>query len=90
MSFENLPKEIRERIERQSRREEIWCPFCKHKQDTDTKYHHVTYWGSEGTSKCSCSSCGLSFFVKENVERTFKTYRVRENDAENEGCEGEQ
>jgi len=84
MTFDDLPKEIRERIERQSRREEIWCPFCKHQQDQDTKYHHVTYWGDDGSKECSCSSCGQKFFVKENVERTFKTFKAQ-HDEEEEG-----
>ena len=85
MTFDDLPKEIRERIERQSRREEIWCPFCEHQQTQETKYRFVTYWGDElGLGECACSSCGLSFFVKENVERTFKTFKAQ-HDEEEEG-----
>ena len=58
--------------------EQIWCPHCNHNQDTETIYHHVTYWGDEERKLCSCESCGKTFWVEENVERTFKSFKEDE------------
>lgn len=89
MSFENLPKEIRERIERQSRREEIWCPFCKTALGQDGFDGFVSYHGDSGAKSTTCGHCNIDFWVKEHVERTFTSYRSNP-DTENEGYEGEQ
>lgn len=80
--------EIKERIERESRAEELWCPHCKSKQDQDTKYHCVSMWGEDGAKSVNCGSCAHDFWVKENVKRTFTTYRVNP-DFEEEGYQGE-
>lgn len=67
--FEKRLREFRERRERETN---IFCPFCEHKQDTDTLYHYVSYWG-EDVKSCDCESCNKKFFVTEHVDRTFST-----------------
>ena len=59
-----------------NRGEDIVCPYCKHKQDMETVYHYVTYWGDDGGHKeCDCEHCNKKFMVIERVEREFGTYK---------------
>ena len=59
--------------------EDIICPYCKERQDVDSMYYYVTYWGDDGDHReCSCGSCGENFMVIERVERTFGTYKAKE------------
>jgi DNA-directed RNA polymerase subunit RPC12/RpoP len=51
--------------------EDIWCPYCDHKQDYELRSSFVSYWGESGEEKCSCEECGEEFLVEEHVERSF-------------------
>lgn len=77
-------EQVRAEIEEEKKQEEIWCPYCNHQQDDETKYNCVTYWGDDGDyNKVGCESCGKWFYVKENVRRTFKSIKeedVKENE----------
>lgn len=80
--------EIKDRIARERRAEDLWCPHCKTQQDNDTKYKCVTYWGDSGSKCVNCSSCGHDFWVLEHVKRTFKSFKTNP-DEEEEGYSGE-
>lgn len=56
----------------------IWCPYCNHQQDEETKCGHVSYWGDDEDKSCLCEECGKEFKVKEHVDRTFETIKEEE------------
>ncbi len=59
----------------------IWCPYCNHKQDEDTKSSFVTYWGEphkDDDQKCYCEECGKEFIVEESVTRTYETKKLED------------
>ena len=74
----DIDEKIKVIMEAKFHRENIFCPFCDHKQDNETKYHFVTYWGEDGAKECMCEHCNKTFFVKEVVERTFICKKTEE------------
>ena len=56
----------------------IWCPYCNFKQYEETKQDYVSYWGDGDDKSCVCDECGKEFKVKENVDRTFETLKIEE------------
>jgi C4-type Zn-finger protein len=58
------------------RSDTIICPYCYCKQDTETTYQHVSYWGEDSLERINCEHCGKDFYVEERVERTFETTTV--------------
>ena len=74
------PKQVMERIEKEVNeriaREDIICPYCNHKQDTDTRNHYVTYWGEDGEHTIDCESCDKPFIFEEKVQREFITRKM--------------
>jgi len=60
------------------RRNNIFCPFYNHKQDNETKYLHVSYWGEDPPKDCICEHCNKHFFVKEQVDRRFYSSKTEE------------
>jgi DNA-directed RNA polymerase subunit RPC12/RpoP len=70
---------MRDFEERYEQEHNIFCPYCNHKQDTQTMYEHCTYWGEsedESDQNCYCENCGKKFKVIENVERTYKAEKI--------------
>jgi DNA-directed RNA polymerase subunit RPC12/RpoP len=73
-----IVERIKKNIEEKRKREDIICPYCQHKQDNETKYHYVTYWGDDPEKECQCEHCSKMFFVKEEVERQFMCRRAED------------
>lgn len=57
----------------------IKCPHCGHVYDPSEDFEfiagHITYHGSEdGPTEAGCEACGKTFWVKEEVQRSYETY----------------
>ena len=61
----------------------IFCPYCYHKQDLDTVYKIATMWGDGEDKSCFCEKCGKDFRVEEEVTRVFKSYKEGEKNERN-------
>jgi len=73
-----IMERIKKNIEEKRKREDIICPYCQHKQDNETRYSFVTYWGDDPEKECQCEHCSKLFFVKEEVERQFMCRKAEE------------
>lgn len=86
MTYDDSAEAVMERIKKsiveKQRRYDIICPYCNHKQDNETKYHYVTYWGEDEEKECQCEHCNKKFMVKEEVERQFFCTKIEEIDYE--------
>jgi DNA-directed RNA polymerase subunit RPC12/RpoP len=74
--MERIKKNISEKMERRH----IICPYCQHKQDNETTYHYVSYWGDDDEKECHCEHCNKKFMVKEEVERQFLCKKMEDID----------
>jgi transposase-like protein len=60
-------------------RDTVACPHCRHEADmTDCEaiQGHVTYWGEDGPKPFECHSCGTTFYLKENITRSWTAGRT--------------
>lgn len=51
------------------------CPHCGHEHDgadCENAQHYVTFWGEGGPQEFECDSCGVEFYIKESVSRSFE------------------
>ena len=79
MDEETFEEKEKRWSEERERTQNIFCPYCDTKQDTDTMTKHITYHGeynSDEESECNCDECGKKFIVNEHVERTYTTERI--------------
>lgn len=77
----DLQKQLESLREQREREENIFCPYCDHKQDIDTMYQHVTYWGESDKEEdqiCYCEECGKKFIIEEHVTRTFTSEKMED------------
>ncbi len=66
-------------LERTREARNIKCPHCGHIYESGGDFEffaaHVSYHGSEdGPRKDECGSCGETFWVEEDVDRTYETH----------------
>lgn len=82
---EDFLKKLAEEEKNKRRSGEIVCPYCEHEQDSDTKYHHVSYWGEDSKCKETCEHCGKEFYVEEKVIRDFETTTIEWEEKDGKG-----
>ena len=70
-SFEEFDKRYKEE-------REIKCPYCGNIQEEDDGQYPVTYHGEPSVSEFCCQGCDETFFVKENVSRTYDVEKTEE------------
>ena len=82
LEINELEKQIDEKLRLMrieiERKTNILCPFCDRKQDNETKYLYVSYWGEDGIKECHCETCNKKFFVEEKVSREFVCMKTEE------------
>ncbi len=76
MENKSMMEELKTRMKELIKEQSIICPYCDIAQDTETRNGYVTYWGDDEEQECECGDCGKTFWVKENVRRTFKTHKL--------------
>ena len=76
MTTDDILARLAEEQKNKQTDEEIVCPYCKYKQDEETKRHHVSYWGDECMKTTTCEKCEKEFWVEERVCRTFETTTI--------------
>jgi len=59
---------------------QIRCPFCQSLQTTDDGNYPMTYHGSwdSGVTEMDCYDCEKTFWIFEQVSRTYKVGRTPE------------
>ena len=70
--------EIKKLLTDAEEKRQIKCPYCLELQANDDNQYPVTYWGDDGHHKMECDKCESTFWVKEDVERTYRVAKTEE------------
>lgn len=87
-AYNKAKSELDARMKEWQEAQEIRCPYCNHLQSNDDGQYPISYHGEDGYEGFECDECAESFFVEENVERTFRiaTKQCGCNRATNREC----
>lgn len=59
----------------------IPCPHCGHMHDfCDDAGAIITFWGEDDPTEKECHACEKTFFIRENVTRSWTSLREEDED----------
>ena len=64
---------IDEWMESYKKSHQIKCPYCDYVFEDEEVYPFVSMWGEDSEAETECINCDRTFYIKEDVDRTWET-----------------